>query len=125
MDKRLVWTSLACSFIGILLIWLFVQGSEPRVEEVSRYSLAENYGRNVMFKGNVLLARAGLVIIGTSLDGSDFTQVLPRNVKVKPFGVMEGELACASGKVSSVGGSVGMVDASIVPGECVPEPSLK
>ena len=123
VDKRLVWTSLACAFTGILLIWLFVQSTEPKFAKVSRYSLAENYGRNVMFEGNVLSVQAGLVIIGTGSE-SDSTQVLlQQNGNTKPFGINAGVLACASGRVSSVGGNVGLVDASIVPGECVPEPA--
>lgn len=121
MEKRLVWASLACALVGTFLIWLFVQSSVPKFEEVSRYDLAENYGRNVMFTGNVLSAQAGLVIIGTNLE-SDATQVLLQNGKVKPYGISVNELACASGKVSSVGGSVGLVDAVVTKGGCVHEP---
>jgi len=124
MEKRLVWASLTCAFVGILLLWLFMQSSEPKFAKVSRYSLDENYGQNVMFEGDVLSVQAGLVIIGTGSE-SDSTQVRLQNANVKPFGINAGMLVCASGKVSSVGGSIGLVDALVAKGECMPEPAIK
>lgn len=118
MDKRLVWTSLICAVLGIIMIWIFVCVSEPKIIEVSRYALAENYGRNVMFYGNVRAVDLSekIVIIGIST-GEDGTQVLLEDT---PRGIGKGDLVCASGRVSTVGGTVGLIDATVRLGPCMP-----
>ena len=122
MDKRLVWASLICAVLGIVMIWLFITVSEPKVAEVSRYNLAENYGTTVMFRGYVVAVETTerLVIIGTST-GEDGTQVL---LKKQPSGIHVGNFVCASGKVSSIGSGVGLIDATVRLGPCKAEPIL-